>query len=339
MCTTTNGLTTVGNERVHYFSRQLITADDMMAEQEYFRQKLRRHNRYLHGWGVVCGCAVVPPANAIAGHPWTVVVCPGYLITPEGDEIVIENAVTFDVAGDSRQLVDPCANAYPCPKTGMGAGAPAGKGQEEQQFVYLVACYTECQTRPVRLHPTGCACDDSACDYSRIRDSFELRLLQTLPVPHRTLGPAGVSCPSCERGSCVVLASIIPPNAPNVPIQLGNISYRDRRALYSVSQLPLPPAILQVFPQNLETNIDPAANLTANFSRQMNLASFRSPKAGFTLDGQAGTVNLDATGMMAIMTPANAMAQGMHAATITAQVSDTYGTPLVGDFTWTFWVA
>src|SRR5947209_10205738 len=47
-------------ERVHFFPRQLLTADDMDAEQHYFRQKLRRHTRFLHGWGVVCGCEVKP---------------------------------------------------------------------------------------------------------------------------------------------------------------------------------------------------------------------------------------------------------------------------------------
>jgi hypothetical protein len=48
-------LDSVALERVKYFSRQLLTADDMTADQDYFRNKMRRHNRYLHGWGVVCG--------------------------------------------------------------------------------------------------------------------------------------------------------------------------------------------------------------------------------------------------------------------------------------------
>ena len=45
-------------ERVNFFPRQLLTDGDMIADQEYFREKLRRHNRYLHGWGVVCGLEV-----------------------------------------------------------------------------------------------------------------------------------------------------------------------------------------------------------------------------------------------------------------------------------------
>jgi hypothetical protein len=47
-------------EFVRYFPRQLLTADDMRAADEYFREKMRRHNRMLHGWGVVCGCKVEP---------------------------------------------------------------------------------------------------------------------------------------------------------------------------------------------------------------------------------------------------------------------------------------
>ena len=46
-------------ERVHYFPRQLLTVADMTTDQNYFLEKLRRHNRFLHGWGVVCGLEVI----------------------------------------------------------------------------------------------------------------------------------------------------------------------------------------------------------------------------------------------------------------------------------------
>ena len=45
-------------ERVRYFARQLLTADDLTQEQEYLRGRMRRHNLFLHGWGVVCGAEV-----------------------------------------------------------------------------------------------------------------------------------------------------------------------------------------------------------------------------------------------------------------------------------------
>jgi hypothetical protein len=48
-------------ERLSYFYGQMLGVQDFRSEQSYFREKLRLHNRCLHGYGVVCGlnvCAV-----------------------------------------------------------------------------------------------------------------------------------------------------------------------------------------------------------------------------------------------------------------------------------------
>jgi hypothetical protein len=238
-------------ERVRYFSGQLITADDMRSEQEYFRQKLRRHNRYLHGWGVVCGCEVKP--NHDKDHPWQVRVCPGYLITPQGDEICIPGPVDFDFAGDWRQAQDPCAcsSSYTLPRIPKG---------EQPQRVYLVACYAECSSRPVRVHPVGCACDEAACEYSRIRDSFELAQMFDLPESHikaevadlrwkekfkvwvespdrSKLPPPLPCCPEMYDDNCVVLASFVLPESQSAEIVDDAQIYNHRRVLYSNSTL------------------------------------------------------------------------------------------------------
>ena len=68
-------------ERVHYFSRQLITAEDMTVEQNYFLTKLRKHNLNLHGSGIVRGCEV--KISQIS--PLKILLTKGYLITPQGD--------------------------------------------------------------------------------------------------------------------------------------------------------------------------------------------------------------------------------------------------------------
>src|SRR5215472_11061282 len=165
-------------ERVRYFPRQLITADDMRAEQAFILNKRRRHNRFLHGWGVVCGCQVVPmPTN---GHPWQVQVCPGYAVAPQGDEIVITQCVTFDLQS-GIQPRDPCTVTWPCPPQ------PAWPTEDRQQTIYLAVRYVECATRPVRVHPQGCGCDELDCEYSRIRDGFELRLLSQLPSSYEAI--------------------------------------------------------------------------------------------------------------------------------------------------------
>lgn len=157
-------------ERVRYFSRQLLSADDMTVEQEYFRQKLRRHNRYLHGFGVACGLTV--EAAPDAEHPWQVRICPGYAVAPQGDEILVPAATLYDLAtGAARD--EPCAPC-PCPPV-------PNLEREARQIVFLGVKYSECSTRPVRLHPSGCGCDDCACDYSRVRDDFCLATLFEMP--------------------------------------------------------------------------------------------------------------------------------------------------------------
>src|SRR4051812_16297228 len=98
-------------ERPRYYARQLLTPAELTLEQQYFRDKMRRHNRLLHGWGVVCGATVclipkdgsdqnpaagqtIPPDQA---KPWVVRVTPGYILGPYGDEILIDHDVIFDL--------------------------------------------------------------------------------------------------------------------------------------------------------------------------------------------------------------------------------------------------
>src|SRR5262249_27245113 len=46
--------------RLNYVYGQLLGVADFQAEQSYFREKQRLHNRCLHGYGVVCGLLVGP---------------------------------------------------------------------------------------------------------------------------------------------------------------------------------------------------------------------------------------------------------------------------------------
>ena len=45
-------------ERLNYFYGQLLSAADFRTEQSYLREKLKLHNRCLHGYGVICGLEV-----------------------------------------------------------------------------------------------------------------------------------------------------------------------------------------------------------------------------------------------------------------------------------------
>jgi hypothetical protein len=237
-------------ERVAYFPRQLLTADDMRVEQEYFRQRLRRHNRYLHGWGVVCGATV--EAAPAPEHAWQVRVCPGLVLWPQGDEAVIDDCVLFDLKL-GMPSPEPCAVKWPCPPAGPMPGRNAAT------LVYVAVRYAECPTRPVRIPPAGCGCDALDCEYSRVRDSFELKVLWKLPESHvkakaadaawvKALKPAlGVAgqrrewptppCPDCDSDPWVVLATITLPDAATTAIAAADISLTDRRVLLPTQAL------------------------------------------------------------------------------------------------------
>ena len=161
----------VGLERTRFFPRQLVGPDDLTQDQIYFREKSRRHNRLLHGWGIVCGAGVRKGAGDCE-----VLVQQGYVLGPYGDEIVIDREVTLDICKEdpSGAAFDPCAGVDPwCVDVSVQ--------RREGQRMYLAVRYADCDTRPVRVTACGCGCDDAECEYSRTRDSFELKVLTTLP--------------------------------------------------------------------------------------------------------------------------------------------------------------
>ncbi len=233
-----------GLERVRYFPRQLLGAEDLTDEQSYFREKLRRHNRYLHGWGVVCGCSVRPAPTK--EKPFQVLICPGYVITPCGDEVLIGCPALFDVATCMVTSDDPCAYARPCP--------PVTRTMPIRSKLYLGVCYKECEVRSVRVAPVGCSCDETACDYSRIRDAYEFTCLDSLPSSHQPppytcddLCQGGVfPCPPSPTDNCVVLATItvrgdlhqhVSALAASPAPQISIDELRDRRLLYGTAML------------------------------------------------------------------------------------------------------
>jgi hypothetical protein len=214
-------------ERVRYFPRQLITPDDLTQEQEYFRGRMRRHNRLLHGWGVVCGLEVKPTAQ-----DWTVCIEPGYALGPQGDEIVIERAVKIDL---SRQGIDGNA-ASSCVNESDPWCSSVSVDLRGKDAVYVVIAYAQCLSRPVRSQPTGCGCDGTACEYSRIRDGYQVRVLDQLPKAYAGAVPPKdlVSCPETGVVPCpepvdepwVVLAQVSVGDKQIDPADIDNRTHR-----------------------------------------------------------------------------------------------------------------
>lgn len=220
-------------ERVRYFPRQLIGADDLNQEQRYHRQKLRNHNRFLHGWGVVCGCDVQPVGDV--KMPWVLRICRGYIIAPQGDEIWISTEAHFDLTTCLITSEDPCAFSRPCP--------PLARRALETTTVHLAVRYVECQARPVRVAPVGCGCDDADCEYSRIQDGYEFTCLTELPRTHaRVSVDCGqlcerdliMPCPDCPDDPWVVLATV---KLPERGRPVRGITFTNRQPLRSTATL------------------------------------------------------------------------------------------------------
>lgn len=153
--------------RPRYFARQLVTDADLTADQTYVGERLRRANRLLHGYGVVCGLDVLPvvPINSEALP--TVIVTPGFALSPRGDEIEVagQQPVTIDCAGS---LVPDCNDVKDVRATA------------QKRRVYLVLRYAEEQVKPVPALPSGCT-SAAGCEFSRIQAGFMFECVSELP--------------------------------------------------------------------------------------------------------------------------------------------------------------
>jgi hypothetical protein len=104
--------------RNRFYLGKLMTVDDFEQEQSYHRTKHRRHNRLLHGIGIVRGLGVSLEAGSAGGDP-IVVVSPGVAISPDGEELVLCDPATRDVCQGSSAcfvtlaLVERLANPTP----------------------------------------------------------------------------------------------------------------------------------------------------------------------------------------------------------------------------------
>jgi hypothetical protein len=76
-------------KRNNYFSGKLLSEEDFNDEQNYMLNKMRLHNRMLHGWGTVSGLEVSASEDSFNG----VIVSPGVAIDPFGNEIIVSSAV------------------------------------------------------------------------------------------------------------------------------------------------------------------------------------------------------------------------------------------------------
>ena len=187
-----------------------LRAADLAAEQAWRRQRLRRHNRHLHGWGIVCGLYVVPAVDAT--RPWSVIVCPGYALGPYGDEIIVGCAARVDL----REWV---------------WSRPA----EGASIAYVAIRYAEATGGTRAYRGADCGCDDRKTRHSSILEQYRIEVLWSIPDPGRTpqvdLCHDMPPCAPCPPTPYVLLAGVRLPADEGTVLARPDIDLSVRRVV------------------------------------------------------------------------------------------------------------
>jgi hypothetical protein len=120
-------------KRNRFFSGKLLTAEDLELEQEYFRERLKRHNRYLHGFGVVVGLEV----------------------SKRGGNVVITSGLAIDCQGN--EIVSPEPLELPLPKTGMGSTLFISISHVEKEIEPVPSVSNSCELENSRIEESAVA--------------------------------------------------------------------------------------------------------------------------------------------------------------------------------------
>lgn len=151
---------------LNYHFGMLLGVDDFQAEQGFHLGRSRRHQRLLHGAGVVAGYQVLFEEAATELR-----VLPGLAVDPLGRELVLE--------------ADQCVNLVKWWLQHRGEEAYADlPSLDDATFdLDLLVCYATCLSSPVPAIAEPCAGQASDIAYSRVCETVTLKLVRALPVP------------------------------------------------------------------------------------------------------------------------------------------------------------
>lgn len=171
-------------QRPRFFNGQLLTDVDLKTGLDYVIEKNKLHNRYLHGWGVVCGLKVkCYPCCQGHGSSGKVVVEPGYAIDCCGNDIVVCKEQDYDVVKTIQEMIKKKkAQSSPCEP---GAAAEEIECPDQEEKYYLTLSYKEEDARPATALKGDDPCSIQTCVPSRTKECFELGL-----VKYCTLDPS-----------------------------------------------------------------------------------------------------------------------------------------------------
>jgi hypothetical protein len=141
-------------ERPRYFAGQLLTEAELNTEQAYTLAKNRLHNRFLHGWGVVCGLQVT--CDECDGY---VDVHAGYALDPCGNDIIVPAGVSVPLV----DMINKCKQARrkkPAKCDPISRTSNSNCNDTEEHWCLTIR-YVEQEARPMAALRNG---SGSACN-------------------------------------------------------------------------------------------------------------------------------------------------------------------------------
>lgn len=156
---------------VHYHYGMLLGVDDFETEQGYHRGKMRLHNGWAHGAGVLWGLGVE--------------------VDEDRAEIRVLPGVALDWPGHELHLAAPACVSVPAWAEANLAGSDGTLPAELTFTARVEARFATCESRPVPSLAATCEGAGSATECSRTIEQIGLRLVQDAgdrdPVRYRLL--------------------------------------------------------------------------------------------------------------------------------------------------------
>jgi hypothetical protein len=225
-------------ERLNYFTGQFLAERDFRAEQGYHIGKGLQHNRYLHGWGTVCGLRVKQHPTPECRNR-IIIIEPGLALDCCGREIVVPEEMSVPItkylipaesgeAGLSstpqdlkkgKKLAAHANVELGCGKVVKGSHMVSGNNtlaESSGKHLLLSLCYNECKTEYVPSLYSECGCVENQCEANRVHEGFEVsvQLVDQLPEEVKEQDCKKIfwqsleGCPECGDDVCVPLAVV-----------------------------------------------------------------------------------------------------------------------------------
>jgi hypothetical protein len=209
-----------------YHFGMLLGVDDFETEQAYHRGKLRLHNAWLHGEGVVWGLRVSATEQ---GDPAALT-----------GEIRVEPGFALDAAGRELYLEHPACLSLPAWYEANREELDLEPGEDGAITfnAHVIACFRACVARPVPAISEPCVGAGTDTAYSRARETVELRLVLGDP-PERHY-------PYHRLRLLFGLADPVEPDDEDDPYPDSQV-VADREAILALDAEEQPPAYLEAF--------------------------------------------------------------------------------------------